>query len=190
MQLILRNLMRSYPVVLDPNTANSFLSISADLSSVSISENHQLQIPDNPERFSVFNGVLGSEGFSSGTHSWEVEVEGSDDWVVGVAEESVNRNIRVRANPANGFYCIWRKDGKIVAGLNSVEKTIAKPAVHGIVVILNWDKGKVTFSSAENNELLYTFKNKFKKKMYPYFYNKSKTPLKIQPIQTSITDKI
>uniref|UniRef100_A0A3B1IJP6 B30.2/SPRY domain-containing protein n=1 Tax=Astyanax mexicanus TaxID=7994 RepID=A0A3B1IJP6_ASTMX len=84
---MMKNFFPIYPVVLDPNTANSSLSISADLSSVSISIEN-LQIPVNPGRFSVYKGVLGSEGFSSGTHSWVVEVGDSENWVVGVAVRS------------------------------------------------------------------------------------------------------
>uniref|UniRef100_A0A3B1IQP8 E3 ubiquitin-protein ligase TRIM39-like n=1 Tax=Astyanax mexicanus TaxID=7994 RepID=A0A3B1IQP8_ASTMX len=177
-----------YPVVLDPNTANSSLSISADLSSVSISENHQL--PDNPERMSSYNGVLGSEGFSSGTHSWVVEVGGREDWVV-VAEESVNRKEKIVAIPKNGFYCIQRCNNVIAAGISySDQKIIAEPTVKRISVILNWETGQVTFSNFDTKATLHTFTNPFRKKMYPYFYNNSINPLKIQPIQTSITNKI
>ncbi|XP_049325678.1 E3 ubiquitin-protein ligase TRIM39-like isoform X1 [Astyanax mexicanus] len=179
-----------YPVVLDPNTANSSLSISADLSSVSIStENHQL--PDNPERMSVYEVALGSEGFSSGTHSWVVEVGDNKNWVVGVAEESVNRKERIGAIPENGLYCIWRWNNEFFAGISySNKKIIAEPTVKRIIVILNWETGQVTFSNFDTKAALHTFINPIRKKMYPYFYNTSINPLKILPLQTSITNKI
>uniref|UniRef100_A0A8B9JSX1 Uncharacterized protein n=1 Tax=Astyanax mexicanus TaxID=7994 RepID=A0A8B9JSX1_ASTMX len=179
-----------YPVVLDPNTANPSLSISANLTSVSTStEEHQL--PDNPERMSGYKGVLGSEGFSSGTHSWVVDVGGSENWILGVAEESVSRKESCQAIPENGFYTIWRRENEIVAGMSdSGEKIATSPNIRRICVTFNWDKRQITFSNAENNRALYTFKHKFKKKMYPYFYNNSKNPLKLQPIQISITARI
>ncbi|CAL8404910.1 unnamed protein product [Boreogadus saida] len=61
------------PVTLDPNTATHCLSLSDDLTSVRRSDVLQ-KAPNNPERFIQYSNVLGSEGFSSGEHCWEVEV--------------------------------------------------------------------------------------------------------------------
>ncbi|KAL6482052.1 hypothetical protein MHYP_G00101320 [Metynnis hypsauchen] len=170
----MKDLCPCFPVILDPNTANSSLSLSADLSSVSHSgENPQL--PDNPERMSAYNGVLGSEGFSSGTHSWEVEVGDGEDWVIGVAEESVSRKEHCVAAPENGFCSIWRNEDTIYAGTTvESEVEVAKAqSLKTIRVTVNWESGQVIFLSKDNNTVLYTFKRRFTKKMFPYFYNNS-----------------
>ncbi|XP_074494592.1 E3 ubiquitin-protein ligase TRIM35-like [Sebastes fasciatus] len=78
------------PVILDPNTANHCLYLSDDLTSVRHGDTNQ-QLPDNPERNTNSSDVLGSEGFSSGKHSWEVEVGDHPDWNVGLTEESADR---------------------------------------------------------------------------------------------------
>ncbi|XP_017539102.2 zinc-binding protein A33-like [Pygocentrus nattereri] len=183
----MKNVCPYFPVVLDPNTANPSLSISADFSSFSNSAENP-QLPDNPERMSAYESVLGSEGFSSGTYSWEVEVGNSEDWIVGVAEETVSRKETCGAVPENGFCCIWRDGNNITAGLSlsTSETLMKKPTIKRIRVTLKCQEGLVIFSNSDNNTDLHTFAHKFTKKVYPYFNNGSKNALKV--IQQSNTE--
>ncbi|KAL0967004.1 hypothetical protein UPYG_G00303290 [Umbra pygmaea] len=68
----MQKIVKYTPVILDPNTAHPVYIMSDDLTSVRRSEDTQ-QLPNNPERFDYYGYILGSEGFTSGTHSWDVE---------------------------------------------------------------------------------------------------------------------
>ncbi|KAI2655755.1 Nuclear factor 7, ovary [Labeo rohita] len=76
-------LINDTPVILDPNTAHPRLVLSDDLTSVRDGGSN-LPLPHNPERFDEYYSVLGSEGFNSGKHCWDVEVKDSQYWNLGV----------------------------------------------------------------------------------------------------------
>ncbi|KAK7886744.1 hypothetical protein WMY93_026365 [Mugilogobius chulae] len=77
----MRALVQYSPVILDKNTAFSYLYVSEDLRGVRRGDTKQ-QIPLNPERFTNYASVLGSEGFSSGSHQWDVEVGDHPEWTI------------------------------------------------------------------------------------------------------------
>ncbi|XP_077327909.1 E3 ubiquitin-protein ligase TRIM39-like [Lithobates pipiens] len=77
-------------ILLDGNTANDELQISDDRKTVSGSDIDQ-NPPETPERFQYWPQVLSSQSFSSGRHYWEVDVGGSDWWVVGMCYPSIER---------------------------------------------------------------------------------------------------
>lgn len=163
----------SVPVILDPNTAKSSASMSEDLSSFSLGLQVK-NLPNNPERFSVYNMVLGSEGFTSGSHSWEVEVGQSEHWMVGVAQQSVQRKGRFAAGPMEGFWAVSLRDGSYSWSLNAA-------APQKVRVEVNWEKGRVTFTNTDINKLLYTYTHRFTERLFPFFCTSSRRPLRVLP---------
>ncbi|XP_064197207.1 zinc-binding protein A33-like [Anguilla rostrata] len=171
----------SAPVTLDPNTAHPYLSLSEDLTSVRCSGESQ-QVPDNPERFDMGRCVLGSERFSSGRHCWDVEV-GGEDWVVGVAKESISRKGPVDLSPAGGVWGIELLDG-IYAALSSPPTALTMwREPQRVRVQLDWDRGEVSFSDPSDNTPLYTFKHSFTERVFPFFWPDS---LQICPLKVSV----
>uniref|UniRef100_UPI00398F6EB3 zinc-binding protein A33-like n=1 Tax=Pristiophorus japonicus TaxID=55135 RepID=UPI00398F6EB3 len=182
------------PVTLDPNTAHPALLLSEDLSTVRLTEKWQ-QLPDNPERFDPCVFVLGLEGFTSGKHSWEVEVGNKTEWDVGVAKESINRKGGLTLNPGNGYWAVGLREGnKYWACDQSVKHLELSVNPRKIGVCLDYEGGKVSFYNSDNKSHIYTFTGTFTEKLYPYFSprladgGKNTDPLKICPRAVTIQE--
>ncbi|XP_074494595.1 E3 ubiquitin-protein ligase TRIM35-like [Sebastes fasciatus] len=154
------------PVILDPNTANRWLYLSDDLTSVRNGDTIQ-QLPDNPERNTKHPTVLGSEGFSSGKHSWEVEVGDHPDWNVGLAKESVDRKGERYATPEYGIWCLRHRSG--IYTKEAGETVGVKKSLQRIRVQLDYDSGEVSFYDPEDMTHICTHRDTFTEKLFPYF---------------------
>ncbi|XP_072115408.1 zinc-binding protein A33-like [Mobula birostris] len=156
-------------VTLDVETAHLELEVSEDRKSVRRSGTRR-NLPDTTKRFINWLCVLGSEGFTSGRHYWEVEVTGNQWWSLGVATESVDRKGDVTLSPETGFWIIGRRDD-VVKVLSSPESRLPAGPIPGRVgVYLSCKSGTVSFYNAETKSQLYTFTgSKFTGKLYPFF---------------------
>ncbi|XP_060785257.1 nuclear factor 7, brain-like [Neoarius graeffei] len=174
------------PVTLDPNTAHPGLIVSDDLNSVRCSDEKQ-KLPDNPERFDKYRYILGSEGFNSGTHCWDVEVGDCTWWIVGVMTEFAQRKGEIFSR--SGIWGVWYFGDKYYAVSTPHPDTQLSVAqkVQRIRVKLDWDRGKLSFSDPLTNTHLHTFTHTFTNKLLPFLcvYHKE-SPLKILPLECSV----
>ncbi|CAB1326830.1 unnamed protein product [Coregonus sp. 'balchen'] len=179
----MQGIVKYTPVILDPNTAYRHFVMSEDLTSLRFCASQQL--PDNPERFDYNAWVLGSEGFNSGTHSWDVEVGDSTVWSVGVVQESAQR----KGNMKPERWIVHYSGGQYGASPPSgpgIPITV-RPKPQRIRVQLDWDRGQLSFSDPDNNTHLQAFTHTFTERVFPAIGHVSKVHhLKIVPGKISV----
>ncbi|XP_073691425.1 E3 ubiquitin-protein ligase TRIM35-like [Garra rufa] len=154
----MQDIVQNTPVILDPNTAHPHLHLSDDLTSVRYSGDKP--VPDNPERFDCYPCVLGSEGFNSGTHCWDVEVKQSSIWSIGVTTASNQRKGYVFSN--TGVWCVSY-------GWSPGSGFGVKEDLDRVRVNLDYDRGTVSFSDPVTNTHLHTFTTSFTHTLLPFF---------------------
>ncbi|XP_061097682.1 E3 ubiquitin-protein ligase TRIM35-like [Conger conger] len=174
------------PVTLDPNTAHPLLSLSEDLTSVRYSDERR-EVPANPERCVGWLCVLGSEGFSSGRHCWDVEV-GGVAWMVGVVKESFSSKGVFILSPVGGVWGIELTSGEYRAMTSPPTHLTVKKKLQRVRVQLDWDRGEVSFSDPSDNTPLYTFKHSFTERLFPFF-STAQVTVRICPLKVSVSVK-
>ncbi|XP_026162063.1 nuclear factor 7, ovary-like [Mastacembelus armatus] len=158
------------PVILDPNTAHPELTLSKDLTRVRRGQRQRR--PSNPERFN-YPSVLGSDSFTSGTHTWVVEVGDSPHWCLGVASIS-------------GLHTLRFFQGKYIPSNPSIVRSEQK--FQKIRVHLDFDKGELSFSDTDTNTHIHTFTHTFTEEVFPFFSCEHQQ-LKILPVVTDDADQ-
>ncbi|XP_019333434.1 E3 ubiquitin-protein ligase TRIM15 [Alligator mississippiensis] len=144
-------------VTLDPDTANPQLLLSADRRSVRLADAPQ-QLPDNPERFDSELCVLGHEGFISGRHCWEVEVQQGIFWAMGVAKESVRRKGKIHLRPEDGIWAVQRRFHQFQALTAPTPIPLSEHQVPNRVwVCLDCAGENVSFFDGDTKALIFTF---------------------------------
>ncbi|XP_074710387.1 uncharacterized protein LOC141936917 isoform X2 [Strix uralensis] len=141
-------------VTLDPATAGPEVILSEDLKEATWGRpGHRW--PEGPGQFDTDPCMLGSEGFTSGRHYWEVKANGRF-WAVGVARESIQRKGRVLFKPNAELWGLQKYDELCVA-LTAPSNT-SVPLLNGeIGVYLDYEVGQVSFYAVGSRQRIFTF---------------------------------
>ncbi|XP_078541619.1 E3 ubiquitin-protein ligase TRIM39-like [Lissotriton helveticus] len=153
-------------VTLDPDTAHPQIHLSEGGRRVRWTRTAQT-LPDTPKRFTSIPCVLGSEGFTSGRHYWEVELLQEDGgWIVGVTAEAVERI------EEGGVWAVERRWGNGQCwALTSPETPLSpRERLLKLGVYLDYEGGLVSLYNADSMELLYTYpRAPFTHRLFPIF---------------------
>uniref|UniRef100_A0A8C3JIV6 TRI39 ligase n=1 Tax=Calidris pygmaea TaxID=425635 RepID=A0A8C3JIV6_9CHAR len=170
-------------IKLDPWTANARLYLSEDFKLVwwDICEKH---LPSSPKRFKVKQCVLGSRGFTSGWHRWEVEIHGQGRWAIGVAIESVPRDRLFFLNPNEGIWalCHLLNEYKALTSHYNTRLTLRRVPKR-IRICLDYEEGRVVFFDAKSKERIFAFPPaSFQgERVFPWFMVTGDAQLKLLP---------
>ncbi|KAM6942379.1 uncharacterized protein PEZ65_004259 [Lycodopsis pacificus] len=176
-------------VTLDRHTAHPQLILSADRKQVCTGKVLQL-LPNNPERFSDCNCVLGKQSFTSGRFYFEVQVKRMTEWDLGVARKSINRKGVMTLSPKNGYWTIRLTNGNEYKALADTRVYLSlKSQPQKVGVFVDYEEGLVSFYDVDAAALIYSFTGcSFKEKLFPYFSpdvnpgGKNSAPLIISPV--------
>ncbi|XP_053537908.1 butyrophilin subfamily 1 member A1-like isoform X2 [Ictalurus punctatus] len=176
-------------VTLDPDTAYPDLILSADGKQVTLGDTEQY-LPDTPQRFTRYPGVLGKQSFSSGRFYYEVQARGKTKWTLGVARENINRKGIITPTPQNGFWTVGlRNENWHAAFAGPPVPLTLREKLEKVGVFVDYEEGLVSFYDVKSSSHIYSFTaQSFTEKLYPYFSpgldygGNNSAPLIISPV--------
>nr|XP_029136054.1 putative leucine-rich repeat-containing protein DDB_G0290503 isoform X1 [Labrus bergylta] len=180
-------------MTMDPDTTHRRITLSADNTVMSTGEIQP--VIDSPSRFDVSLAALGSTGFSSGRHYWEVSVAGRLCYQLGMASESAQRRGTIQFRPANGYWTIvLNKQGLYRAVYSTSVSLPVHTQVQTIGILLEYSKGQISFYDVSARSLMYSFVGQnFTDKIYPFInfcVEDSKSPVLVQLLAPKSVDWI
>ncbi|XP_068584473.1 E3 ubiquitin-protein ligase TRIM39-like isoform X2 [Cebidichthys violaceus] len=174
-------------VTFDPATAGCFLVVSEMGKRLKYNKTAKPLSSDDSQRFHC-PMVLGTEGFTSGRHYWEVQVGLRNNWDVGVAKETVNRKESVAVKRANGFFAIGKSGFDYEVQCTPCTTLHLCPRPRNVGVYVDYNEGRVSFYDVDRKLHIHSFTGEsFTEKLFPYFYlysgAKKSEPLVIRSMQ-------
>ncbi|XP_073349066.1 zinc-binding protein A33-like [Pagrus major] len=171
----MRNKIQYTPVILDPNTGNSLLTISELMTRSTKSVKSQPH-PENPERLSA-EETLGSGGFNSGKHWWDVEVGGY--WALGVATKT---KWPICPKMWGIYMCVCTDILRELTPRDYVKIVSENSFPQKVRVQLDYDQGILSFFDLDKKTLVHTIRHTFTEPVFPYFGENAK----ILPAELSV----
>ncbi|KAG9270585.1 pyrin-like [Astyanax mexicanus] len=155
-------------LTLDPETAHCALLLSDDCKQVRVGD--KTTVHQTSQRFDKWECVLAKEGFSSGRHYWEVEV--NREFTIGVSRQSAQRKGKFIFCPSEGYWCLYHFRQAFSALDDSIHRLQVNSFPRVLGVCIDVDEKWVAFYNSETKAQIYTFRNMTftdGEKIYPLF---------------------
>ncbi|XP_004619213.2 tripartite motif-containing protein 75-like [Sorex araneus] len=168
--LTLRNIIQKFreEVTLDPKTAHPSLCVSEDRKTVNYVQERSKD--DGKVRESDDAVVLGSEGYSSGRHYWEVQVGNKTEWAVGVCTDTISGKEQPPLLNQKRSWTIQLQDGNYLAGGSVPVLVSVKNKPQKIGIYLDYELGQISFYDASDRSHIYSLTDTFSDVLKPYFW--------------------
>ncbi|XP_077306159.1 E3 ubiquitin/ISG15 ligase TRIM25-like [Lithobates pipiens] len=176
------SLMEKSNIVFDINTAheNIFISKKHKIATYTAIEESR---SDGPNRFKS-SQVLSLQSFTSGTHYWEVDVSEAEEWLIGVATETIERKIAGREfiiGYNDNSWALSQITSRLHARHRDTSKHIdSKSLLKTIGIYLDYEAGCLSFYQlCDPIRHLHTFTTTFTEPLYAAFYLFPNTSIRI-----------
>ncbi|XP_051965253.1 SPRY domain-containing protein 4-like [Xyrauchen texanus] len=125
-------------------------------------------VQDTPLRFRDWAVVLADTQIDSGRHYWEVTVEKSHEFRVGVAEVSMSRDECVGTTSTSWVFAfVQRKWFAMTTGKQVPVPLVGKPDRVGL--LLDYGAGRLSLVDTQKAEVVHTIKTQFRSPISPAF---------------------
>ncbi|XP_044155080.1 nuclear factor 7, brain-like isoform X2 [Bufo gargarizans] len=154
----------------DPQSAHPNLALSPDFKQVRFEPVPQTKKATS-QCFEPGVYVLGTPGFRSGRHYWEVNVGNKSSWIIGIVKESVERKGTWELNSSNGYWVLRKQGDNVYYGIaNTCEKLRYNLSPVRIGVCLDLFRSHLVFYDANTTDIIHQMSLCFvKETLLPFF---------------------
>ncbi|XP_040212152.1 E3 ubiquitin/ISG15 ligase TRIM25-like [Rana temporaria] len=166
------NIQDKIKLLLDENTAHTFVVVDNDLRMASDTGTQQVRLPF-PQRFTLYNQVMSVESFSHGRHYWEVEVGDCGDWDVAVCYPSIERiknESGIGYNRKSWSFCTTKSSKYSCVHAALIQMLYPESPVKRLGIYLDYEGGRLSFYQLSDPiRHLHTFTTTFTEPLHAAF---------------------
>ena len=117
---------------------------------------------------------LDQKGFTKGRHYWEVDIEDTDEWTLGIYEEPTEKSEKMKFNVLEKRGCKYRALTCSHQDISHKQYLLIEKCPQKIVIFLDYEDSDISFYDMTDETHIFSFTHaNFSGSVYPYFRLKS-----------------